>query len=499
MQKILSTQQIKALDAYTIRHEPIDSIDLMERACRAFVGWLSPRIDTSKKIGIICGTGNNGGDGLGIARMLHAWNYNVKVWVVRGTVPETEDFKINFRRIDGKLPVTEIVSEAVSSLFADCDVLIDAIFGSGLSRPVDGIYAQVIDAVNQSDVVRIAVDIPSGLVADGPSHGHIVRADYTVSFQLPKLAFLLPQSHLYVGEWTTVDIGLHKGAIKTAETENFYVTLKGVKKILKPRAKFSHKGSYGHALLVAGSYGKMGAAVLASRAALRSGPGLLTVHIPREGYAIIQTAVPEAMTEIDPHEKHFSTLPKSDVYAVVGIGPGLGQHADTVKAFRNLLESFRKPIVIDADGLNILAVNPEWLQLIPENSILTPHPKEFERLAGVWSNDFEKLQKQRQLARDLKSVIVLKGANTSIAAPDGKMYFNATGNPGMATGGTGDVLTGIVTGLVAQSYSSTDAAVLGVYLHGLSGDLVAMERGMYGMVASDLVDFLPSAFTKLTR
>lgn len=499
MLKILDTKQIKALDQFTIEEEPIASIDLMERACRAFVNWFTPRIDATKKIGIVCGTGNNGGDGLGIARLLKDWGYPVTVYIVKGPGSESEDFKVNRERITGELKIVEISNEVGPDLFAAVDVLIDALFGSGLSRPVEGIYATVIKCINETEALVVAVDVPSGLMADKPSSGEIVRADYTVTFQFPKLAFLLPEPSKAAGEWSVVDISLSKQGIGEAQTNHFFVTQKSVRKLLKPRAKFSHKGTFGHALLIAGSYGKMGACVLSSRAVLRTGVGLLTVHIPKCGYSIMQTAVPEAMALVDDSEQIFTSVGDVSKYNVIGIGPGLGKENATVKAFTKVLEQFRKPMVIDADALNILSLNSQLLHLVPENSILTPHPKEFERLVGEWKNDFERLEKQKQLAASLKCVIILKGANTAIATPDGNVYFNSTGNPGMATGGTGDVLTGILTSLVAQSYSSKDAAIIGVYLHGLSGDMIAQERGMNGLIASDVVDFLPLAYKKLQR
>ncbi|HEY9049134.1 MAG TPA: NAD(P)H-hydrate dehydratase [Ohtaekwangia sp.] len=495
MIRILSSQQIKAVDAYTIQQEPVASIDLMERACRAFVSWFTERFGISENIGIVCGTGNNGGDGLGIARLLKEWGYPIKVWIVRGS-SETEDFKVNLQRIEGKIEVVELSSAIDDAIFNKCTVLIDAIFGSGLSRPVQGIFADVIKQINNTQAVRIAVDIPSGLMADSASQGGIVKADFTITFQIPKLAFFFPDNFSFVGEWCIVDIGLSKEFIKQTQTSHFYSTAKAVRKIIHPRGKFDHKGTYGHALLIAGSYGKVGAALLAAEAVLRAGVGLLTVHIPKCGYTILQSSVHEAMASIDEHEHIFTTIPLLEPYTAIGVGPGLGQDKQTVKAFRKVLEDFRKPVVIDADALNILSANRELLSLIPSGSILTPHPKEFERIAGKWSNSFERLEKQKTLARQLRSVIVLKGAFTSIASPDGNVYFNPTGNPGMATGGTGDVLTGILTGLLAQGYSSIDAAIAGVYLHGLSGDLAAREKGMISLIASDVITFLPPAFKK---
>ncbi|MEX2231011.1 MAG: NAD(P)H-hydrate dehydratase, partial [Cyclobacteriaceae bacterium] len=473
--RILNTKQIRELDAFTIQNEPIASIDLMERASRAFVDWFTLRIETTKKVCVVCGTGNNGGDGLAIARMLHHRGYAVKVIIVQGGVAESEDYKSNYRNLGEKVEKRELRSEKDPLSFEQCDVLIDAIFGSGLSRPAEGLYSHVIGLINESPALRISVDIPSGLMAESHSAGAIVKAHYTVSFQLPKLAFLLPETNGFTGEWVLVDIGLHKQFIKQASTPYFYTRLRDVRKIMKVRSKYDHKGTFGHALLIAGSYGKIGAAVLAARAALRAGLGLLSVRIPRCGYEILQTAVPEAMAQVDDDPKIFSQPPDLSSYTTLGIGPGLGQDDRTKIALSRSLEAFRRPVVIDADALNILGAYREIINLVPPGSILTPHPREFERLVGPWKHDFERLEMQKQLAVSLKGIVVLKGAHTSIANEKGLIYFNSTGNPGMATGGTGDVLTGVLTGLLAQNYSPTEAAIAGVFIHGLAGDLAVAE------------------------
>ncbi len=499
MLKILSAKQIKKLDQFTIEHEPVAPIDLMERACLAFTDWFVEHFRPDKKIVIICGCGNNGGDGLAIARMLNGLGYVVKIWIVRGGQKETESFKTNLERIQGKISLHEISTEPDQGLFTGCDVLIDAIFGSGLSRPIEGIFSQIVSCMNQAEAVRIAVDIPSGLFADSHSDGNIVQAHHTLTFQFPKLAFLFPENDRWVGEWHLVDIGLSQEFIKSISVQNFFIDQKSIKKILKPRARFSHKGNYGHALLIAGSHGKMGACVLAANAVLRSGVGLLTVHVPACGYSIVQTSVPEAMAAVDVSENYFSTPPENFDYSSIGIGPGLGTNSETAKAFAKVLKQFKKPMVIDADGLNMLSTNRELLQLVPAGSILTPHPKEFERMAGRWANDFERLELLKKISTQLKCVIILKGAYTSIASPDGNIYFNPTGNPGMAKGGSGDVLTGMLTALLAQGYPSQEAAWIGVYLHGLAGDLAANEFGTNSLIASDIIQKIPAAFIKINR
>jgi ADP-dependent NAD(P)H-hydrate dehydratase / NAD(P)H-hydrate epimerase len=497
--RILSAKQIRELDAHTIRTEPVASIDLMERASRAFVDWFTLHVEVTKKTGVVCGTGNNGGDGLAIARILAEWGYHVSVWIVEGGGGASDDFKTNLGRLPAMVHKSVLESESDEVSFDACDVLIDAVFGSGLSRPPAGLYAKVIDRMNESPALRIAVDIPSGLMADSHSSGSIVRADYTISFQLPKLAFFHPETYAFTGEWVLVDIGLNKDFIRAVETPHHYVRLKDVRKILRPRARYDHKGTFGHALLIAGSYGKMGAAVLAARAALRAGIGLLSVHVPGCGYEIMQTAVPEAMAQVDAHDKYFSDPPVLTAYSTLGIGPGLGQNESTKAALRSVLEKFGKPVVLDADALNIIANGRHLLNLIPVGSILTPHPKEFERLTGPWKDDFERLEMLGQLAVTLKSVVVLKGAYTAIATGQGRIYFNSTGNPGMASGGTGDVLTGLITGMLAQKYTPVEAAVAGVFIHGLAGDLAVQECGMDALIASDLIDHIPAAQIKIAR
>lgn len=497
MIKILSTSQIRDLDKYTIENEPISSIDLMERASREFVSWFVQRFDVSRKIGIVCGTGNNGGDGLAIARMLLDWRYPVSVWIVRGNVSESSDFKINLDRLRSKTEIFEIATGADQGLFKECDVLIDAIFGSGLSRPVEGIYAQAIRCINRTEAVVVSVDMPSGLQADTPSSGDVVEADYTVTFQLPKLSLFFPESFKYTGEFKVLNIGLSKEKIRSEQSNYFQVTAKDCRKILKPRKKFDHKGSYGHALIVAGSFGKMGAAVLSTRAALRSGAGLVSAHVPKCGYVILQSSVPEAMASVDHGETFFSSVDDLEKFSTIGIGPGLGQSGETVEGLKKIFETYRKPVVLDADALNIISTNQNLREMIPPGSLLTPHPREFERLVGEWTNDFDKVAKQKELASALQSTILLKGAFTTIAEPAGVVYFNPTGNPGMATGGTGDVLTGILTGLMAQFYSPVQAAILGTFLHGLAGDLAAVDKGKDSLIASDLIDFLPLAFKNI--
>ena len=491
--KILSAEQIRQADAFSIKNEPIASVDLMERASSSFVKWYVDRFDSTIPAKIFCGTGNNGGDGLAIARLLSQRGYSVEAFVIDNPQKGTDDFKINYDRLQKVLTVQAITESYQFPTLSEKDVIIDAIFGSGLSRIVEGFYADVVDHINQSGSCVVSVDIPSGLLCDDICSCPAVQANYTVSFQTPKLAFFLPTNYEYVGSWHVVDIGLDTKFI--AQSESLFSTIETP--ILPKRKKNSHKGSNGRALLIAGSYGKMGAAVLSAKAAMRSGLGLLTVHVPHCGYDILQTSIPEAMVSPDPTEFYFGELPENLEVDAIGIGPGLDTKQKSLKALEKLLSKLSTPIVIDADAINLIAANRHFLNLLPENSILTPHHKEFERLVGIWSSDKERINRQLSFSKEFGVYVVFKGPNTAISTPEGEVFFNTTGNPGMATAGSGDVLTGIITALLAQNYSSLDAARIGVHVHGMAGDLAAEKNGEVGLIASDIIGYLPQAFSDL--
>lgn len=498
--KIFTAEQIRQLDAYTIRHEPITSIGLMERAALTFTYWFIEQFPgVGNPVCIFCGPGNNGGDGLAVARMLHHRFYNVAVYRCHIGSGTSEDFEINLGRLPGHgaIPVHDIEKDGPLPELPQDAIIIDGIFGSGLNRPVEGYWGSLLEHLNRQAAIRVAIDIPSGLFADQPTTGQCLNAHYTFSFELPKLAFFFPENEERVGDWRVQSIGLHPQAIQEMSTPYHFVNEAFIKPLLRRRRKYGHKGSFGHALLIMGSYGKMGAAVLASRACLRSGAGLVSAHIPRCGYEILQIAVPEAMVNIDRHQEMFSKPPRLDGYAAIGLGCGLGQKKAARKALLEVLKQAGQPLVIDADALNILGKEQEWQQYIPKGSILTPHPKEFERLFGKTANGFERNVLQRTKARELGVHILLKGAHSCLAAPDGSCYFNSTGNPGMATAGSGDVLTGIITGILAQGYEPLQAALLGMYLHGLAGDIAAGEMGQEAMMAGDITGRLGKAFSVL--
>lgn len=498
--EIFSAEQIRAWDEYTMQHEPISSIDLMERAAASCLNWLERNSYLDRSFSIYCGKGNNGGDGLALARMLTAQDCPVTVHILEFGHLGTDDFQVNLARLHGTAVEVRFVQgvEHFHPIPPE-DILIDALLGSGLNRKLEGVTAGLVEHINRSGNEIIAIDIPSGLFVDRSSKGNTaIRASHTLSFQCYKPAFLVPENEPLVGELHILDIGLDPGYLLEVVPLMEWVDRKLSRSIYKPRAVFANKGTFGHALLVAGSYGKMGAAVLAARACLRAGAGLLTCQVPGCGYAILQTTLPEAMILVDQDEKiNTAFLGDPDRYSVIGVGPGLGQDERTKVFLKALLSRYRKPMVVDADALNILASDPSLFSLLPPYSILTPHPKEFERLFGTSSDDFARLQLAVEQAKKHQCVIVLKGHYTFIAMPGGKGYFNSTGNPGMAKGGSGDVLTGILTAMLSQGYSPGEAALLGVYLHGLAGDLAAQVYSEESMLPSDLTDQLGAAFRQI--
>ncbi|NDK56916.1 NAD(P)H-hydrate dehydratase [Pontibacter fetidus] len=500
--KILSAAQTREADAATLQYEEIDSLELMERAALAFASWFENKFTPQEHVYIFCGPGNNGGDGLAVARILSQRQYHVKVYLVGDSQNTSQDHNVNLQRLPDTITRQTLHSPTDFPPLHPATCVIDALFGTGLNRPVTGLFAALIDYLNNSGSCITSIDMPSGLYTDSqtPAESAIVKANYTVSFELPKLAFFLPQHEQFVGAWHVVQIGLSPAFIATAPSDFHFATTQEAKKLVKPRRKFSHKGTYGHALLLCGSYGKMGAAVLAARSCLRSGVGLLTMHVPEAGYTILQTAVPEAMTHTDRHQKYLSELPEGlEKYSAIGLGPGIGTDKMTKAALAQLLTTSTSPIVIDADAINIIATSDKLKAELPKHKVIfTPHPKEFERLVGKAKNDYDRLQDMKEFCREYSCYICLKGANTAICTPEGTIYFNTTGNAGMATGGTGDVLTGILTALVAQNYSLEQACLLGVFAHGLAGDLASQKVGEIGMIASDLIDHLPQAFIALT-
>ena len=498
--KFFHTSAIKELDAYTIEHEPVASIDLMERAARALTAAILERY-AGRSFAVLAGPGNNGGDGLAVARMLNGAGCNVVVWLINPKGKLSPDCAVNLERLRwASVIVNEVQGGFAMPVLDRNTIIIDALFGSGLNKPVENsLFADVIDGMNSSGCSVVAVDMPSGMLGENnhPLGGVVVNADVTLTLQFPKLSLLMPENAQFVGDMEILDIRLSHEWIEKEPSTLYFTDKKEVKALLKPRAKHAHKGAFGRALLIAGSKGMAGASVLAARATLRGGVGLLTVHVPACNNVIVQSCVPEAMTTVDSNECCFSDFIDTARYTAVAVGPGLGQSKESEAALLNLIENSTSPLVLDADALNILSRNKEWLRHLPQGSVLTPHPGEFERLFGKIPSRYHAISSVRALARGYGIVIVLKGAYTTVIAPDGNLYFNSTGNPGMATGGSGDVLTGIMLALLAQGYSGIDAARLAVYVHGLAGDMAAAEKGQIALVAGDIVDFLPRAWRSL--
>jgi len=499
MLKILKSAQVNDVDSYTIEKEPILSINLMERAAGQCSSWIKEHFDPSSKVNIFIGPGNNGGDGLAIARQLAEYGYEVYVFLVKISDKLSKDSQVNFERLQNSTSVEIKTIENVDELplISGAQLIIDGLFGSGLSRPLEGLPAEVVKYLNSLDAIRIAIDIPSGLFGEDNSENvkeNIFKADYTLTFQFPSLSFFYPENEEYVGEWFVLPIGLKQEKIDQIDSPFYLITKDFVKRNLKQRKRFAHKGNLGHVLMICGAYGKIGAAVLASKAALKTGSGLVTAHVPKLGYDIMQTAAPEVMMSIDSSKTIFSHVPEIKQFSAVGTGPGLGMENDTREAIKELLKNADKPIVLDADALNMISENRTLLDLLPKNSILTPHPKEFERLAGKVSDHYARIQLQRDFAQKYNVYLVLKGGNTTIATPEGLCYFNVTGDAGMATAGSGDVLTGMISSLLGQGYKPQIAAIVGVYLHGLSGNIASQQLSMEAVTASDIIQYIGNAF-----
>lgn len=495
--RVLSSSQIREADAYTIKHEPIKSIDLMERASIACVQKILWVYGNNPSFTIYCGIGNNGGDGLAIARLLQDKGVDVEVSLIHFSPKQSFDNKINEERlIKNNIDINHIHSKddlkAIKS-----DIVIDALVGTGLTRPLSGLLLETVDHINSSKASCIAIDLPSGMYCEddnGEIFDKIIKADLTLSFQIPKLNFFFPDMFPFVGEWRILDIQLNEEFLSGCESNYTFADRDLILSIYKSRNAFAHKGTYGHALLYVGCHGKMGAAVLATRSCMKSGAGLVTAISPESGYEILQTTVPEVMVITKDDDNLTSENLDLSKYSAIGVGPGIGTSEKTSSFLKSIINDAESPLVIDADGINILSENPELLKELPNGSILTPHVKEFERLFGTYKSCYARQQAQQKASKEHSIHIVLKGKYTSITSPEGQTYFNNTGNPGMATAGSGDVLTGIITALLSQGYSPLNSCLLGCYLHGLSGDLSSRESSEESLMASDIIDYLGKAF-----
>ncbi|TMM55859.1 NAD(P)H-hydrate dehydratase [Maribacter algarum] len=499
--KLFSAAQIYEADKFTIEKQQISSEILMERSAVQIFNWIHTRMQGAPvKIHLFCGIGNNGGDGIALARHLQEHGYNIAVYVVNYSKKRSKDFLINLERLkDRKIWPEFLDSDCTMPLIGRDDIIVDAIFGIGLNRAPAPWVVNLMNHLQETEAFVLSVDIPSGLFTDRvpKEEKDAIKANFVLSFQTPKLVFFLPETGKYIDQWEVLDIGLDPEYLTTTETEYDLIGKHDVLPFYIPRKKYSHKGTYGHALILGGSKGKIGAVTLASKACLNSGAGLVTAYVPECGLTSLQTALPEAMV-LTGGKDSISKIEFDMEPSVIGIGIGLGTAEDTVKAISDFLENNKTPLVIDADGLNILAKNKDLLKKLPAQTILTPHPKELERLIGKWKDDFDKLKKTKTFSKTNNCIIVIKGAH-SITVYGERGYINTTGNPGMATAGSGDALTGIISGLVAQGYEPLKAAVFGVYLHGKAGDISVEETGYQSLTASKIIQGIGKAFIDLFK
>lgn len=500
--KILTADQIYKADKFTIEKQQITSAELMERAATKLFEWIHSRLQGADvNIQLFCGIGNNGGDGMVLARLLHENGYTVHVHVVNYSEKRSKDFLLNLERLkDCKVWPDFLNADSGLPKIAPNDIVVDAIFGIGLNRAPDNWVGDVIKHINASSAFVLSVDIPSGLPLDRiPWNSDVViEANYVLSFQVPKLVFFLPQTGIFANQWEVLDIGLNTSFLDETDVAYELIGKPEVLPMYRPRMKFTHKGTYGHSVIIGGSYGKIGAVQLASDACLTIGSGLVTAFVPECGYHSLQTAVPEIMVLTDEEDNHISKIEIPFKPTTVGIGMGLGTKDETVEVFGTFLKSIDFPIVLDADALNILAKQTQLLKDVPKQSVLTPHPKELERLLGKWKDDFDKLKKAKEFSLKNDLVVVIKGAHTITVYGD-KGYINTSGNPGMATAGSGDVLTGMITGLMAQGYAPLKAAIFGVYLHGLAGDIETSRSGFEALKASGIIENIGKAYLELLR
>lgn len=500
--KILSAQQLRELEKFTMDLENIESIDLIERAASECLRYLPVYHNRSGKTVYVCGKGNNGSDGLAMARLEAMKQQEVLVIILEHAEQGSPDFGINLYRLQDQENATIIHVRDIDRMpeIPEDSVVVDAILGIGLSRPIaDGLLADAVLWMNSLKNYVFSIDIPSGLFADdnsGNEQDHVVQADMTITFHCPKMSFMDPEWGNFVGNLRVVNIELAASEMDL-QSDCEYVIPDDLKSSYKPRKKFSHKGTYGHALVVAGSRGKMGAAQLTAAGALRIGAGLVSAHVPLCGLDVMQLGVREAMCTVDSNQDFIIDLPDLSPFNAIGIGPGIGTEKDTANVLKRLLQDADARLVIDADALNILGMNKTWLSFIPKGSILTPHPREFERIAGSSTSLEERLNLQTEFSKKYGVIVVLKGAHTCTTTPSGQVFFNSSGNPAMATAGSGDVLTGVILGLLAQGYSPEVAAIMGVYLHGSAADLASIYRSANNIIASDILPLLNVAFEDL--
>jgi NAD(P)H-hydrate epimerase len=494
MLKLLNSKQSQEADIFTILNEPIRSSDLMERAAKAFTKALIEKfIDRNKTILVFCGKGNNGGDGLAIARQLIDEGYqNIQIFIADFSDKSSEDFEFNLDRLILKDADINSIKTAQEIEIQEVDIIIDALLGTGLNKVISGEWQKLVEKINQLVGYKISVDIPTGMPSDGELFNDcIIKSDWTITFQRPKLNFLLPLSNPYIKEWKVVNIGLNEEFIQNTSSPYFWFWKADVQQYLKIRSPFEHKGLLGHALIIAGTEETMGAALLCTEACHRSGAGLTSVLIPKSGLSALNTRIPEAMY----CDKETFVTADLEKYNVIAIGPGFGTSTAALSILKDVLNRFKRPIVIDADALNILAEHQDLLTLLPENSVLTPHMKEFDRLFGTHKGWWKRIATAFKKAVELKVYIVLKNRYTMIFTPEGLCFFNSSGSPAMASGGMGDALTGMIASFIAQNDMIEKAVQLAVFSHGYTGEQLAQK--MHVVPASHLIKQIPYCLREL--
>lgn len=503
--KIFDSKTIKELDRKTCELQKINSIELMERAASAVTSEIVARFFPNRRIVVIAGPGNNGGDALAVARMLLEQGFaNVEVYLFNVSQPKglSHDCQEEYERLKATegANLIEVEREFVPPVLGRSDVVVDGLFGSGLRTPLQGGFVSVARYINESEAYVISIDIPSGLFGEWNETTitrDMVHADLTLTFQQPRLSFFFPENEEVVGEVKVLDIGLDRQAILEAPSDFILVEEKNIKSTLKLRDPYINKRDCGSVLLFAGSLGMFGAAIIAARGALRAGAGLVTVHSAHYGMVPLQTAVPCAMFEPDKGDRRITDMTLHHNHQAVAAGPGIGTGAETINALENLLKNIKSPLILDADALNCISERPSLLSLLPPRTIITPHIGEFERLFGPQPTSELRLKKAIEMSKYYNIVIVLKGHHTMVVRPTGKVYINNTGNPGMATAGAGDVLTGTMAAIVAQGYRPEVAAIMAVYFHGVAGDIAAEKVGEFGVTANDIADSLGLAIQRV--
>lgn len=500
--KILTALQLKELDSYTIKQQNISAVDLMERAANTCFDWIIEQFDAAEKYIVVCGQGNNGGDGLVLARLLSKNDCLVECILLKDSPKTTPSHYLNIQRLEETNCLIQTIEniEELDAVDFSGKIVIDSIFGTGLSRSAEGLTSMMIQQINQCDIKSvISIDVPSGMYCDrlNAETDPIVRADYTLTFHSPKQTFFFSEVGNLVGRVIVLDIGLDKEFAVSMEGTNYFISSESVGKILKKRETFTNKGSYGHVNILAGSLGKMGAAVMMAKGASYSGAGLVTATIPASGLIIMQTCLPTAMCDIYYGEKVLSGEIEINENYTYGIGPGIGISASTVEFIDTFLKKVKDPVVLDADALNIISEHSEMLLDIPKSSILTPHIKEFQRLVGATKDSTERIRELVSFATQHQVFVVLKDARTIICSPKGECFYSLNGTPGMATGGSGDVLAGILTGLLTQGYSSEETCQIGVILHGIAGELAADKYTEYAMTAESILEQIGNGFKLL--